>query len=112
MNATLKKIIIPLMVFSAMAVGMWAGIRVLKLIQPSLGLVWWQRETLFGLIGLLLSLYAFRKIVYLMSGFLHKEHNLSDIASLFLLCALSGFAYYLLLTSVFSFLIRTFLVPD
>lgn len=112
MNATLKKIIILLMVMSAMAVGMWAGIRVLKLIQSSLSLVWWQRETLFGLIGLLLFLYAFRKIVYLMYGFLRKEHNLSDITSLFLLCALFGFAFYTLLTSIFTFLIRTFLVPN
>ncbi len=112
MNAPLKKIIISLMVFSAMAIGIGTGIIFLKSIKSSLSLIWWQREILFGFAGLFLFFYSFRKVVYLMSGFLYKEHSLSSTTSLFLLCALFGFAFHLLLTSVFSFLIRTLLVPD
>ena len=103
-----KKLTIILMVFIGVGIGMHLGVGFSKSIGSAFELVKWQKEILIGSIALLLFVPIFRKAMHLITVNFEKDIVLTNIVTMFLQCALLGFAFNLLFSSV-VFLLLYFL---
>jgi len=103
-----KKPTIILLVFIALGVGLQLGVAFSKAIGLAFELAKWQKAIWLGSLALFLLLPIFRKAMYLIAVNAEKDFVISNLVAMVLHCALLGFAFYLVFTSV-VFLLLYFL---